>query len=151
MDTSWACYCWATTETPNTRCNCWLTCLSTRLSAVRTGNMTCSLLCLPGLACRDCLICLSEWMSKYLPLNRSWSVWRKRTCMLTEDERCAAGGHCLFSFFLFPFRPHLWHVQVPRPGIKPKALQWQCEILNPLHRRRTSLFPLKYSCCTILC
>ena len=39
--------------------------------------------------------------------------------------------------------PHLWHVEVRRPGIKslphwgPEPLQWQCQILNLLHPRRT--------------
>ena len=37
------------------------------------------------------------------------------------------------------FWPCPWHVEVPRPRIKPvpqkppKPLQWQCQILNPLH------------------
>ena len=43
---------------------------------------------------------------------------------------------------IYLFRPHLWHVEIPRPGIEPvpqqwpKLLQWQCWILNPLQHQR---------------
>ena len=48
----------------------------------------------------------------------------------------------LFSFFLLLLCS--WHVEAPRLGIKPMAqqqsqpLQWQCQILNRLHRRKTT-------------
>ena len=34
---------------------------------------------------------------------------------------------------LFLFGPHLWHVEVPRPGLESQPQQWQCQILNLLH------------------
>ena len=48
------------------------------------------------------------------------------------------------DFFFFFFWQHLWHMEFPRPGIKPALqqwpdpLQWQCQILNLLHHKRTS-------------
>ena len=45
-----------------------------------------------------------------------------------------------FSFFLFKL--HLWHMEVPEPGIKSKLQLWpppqlpQCWILNSLHQTR---------------
>ena len=45
---------------------------------------------------------------------------------------------CLFGFFLATR-----HVEVPRPRIKPapkqqhELLWWQCQILNPMHHKRT--------------
>ena len=38
-----------------------------------------------------------------------------------------------------------WHAEVPGPGIKlvpqqwPKLLQWQCQVLNPLHHKGTPM------------
>ena len=46
---------------------------------------------------------------------------------------------------LFFFWLHMQHVEVPGPGIKPvlqqwpELLQWQCQILNSLHRNGTPL------------
>ena len=45
------------------------------------------------------------------------------------------------------FHSHPGHAEVSRPGIKPtpqqqptpELLQWQCQILNPLHLKRTPL------------
>ena len=54
----------------------------------------------------------------------------------------------LVIFFFFPFWPPLWHVEVPRPGIKPmpsqwpKLQQWQCQILNPLGHQGTPFINL---------
>ena len=31
--------------------------------------------------------------------------------------------------------PHLWHVEVPGPGIESTPQQWQCRILNPLRHK----------------
>ena len=66
---------------------------------------------------------------------------------------------CFFFFFLFVFLgPHLWHIEVPRLGVKselellayttatatpdPSCIfdlhhnSWQCQILNPLSEAR---------------
>ena len=59
-------------------------------------------------------------------------IWRPSAFALELVE-------VLFFFFLFWWC--LWHVEVPRPGTEPdpqqqcKPLQWQCQILNPLHNR----------------
>ena len=55
--------------------------------------------------------------------------------------------HLFFLFFFFSFLPSFWplwqHVEVPRPGVKPVPqqwlglLQWQRQILNPLHHKGT--------------
>ena len=48
-----------------------------------------------------------------------------------------------FSLFYFIFWLHLWHVEVLRPGIKPKPRQqpkpqqWQCQSLNLLSHQGT--------------
>ena len=39
---------------------------------------------------------------------------------------------CRLFFFFFL---HLWHVEVPKSGIKPEPQQQQSPILNPLHRK----------------
>ena len=47
---------------------------------------------------------------------------------------------------IFFFWPSLWHVEIPKPGIKPlpwqpsKPLQRQHQILNLLHHKRTPNF-----------
>ena len=38
---------------------------------------------------------------------------------------------CLFVLFVFWIHP--WHVEVPRPGIKPEPQQWWHRVLNPLN------------------
>ena len=43
-------------------------------------------------------------------------------------------GVILHFFWLYP-----QHVEVLRPGIKPKPQQWQCWILNPLNHQETPM------------
>ena len=41
------------------------------------------------------------------------------------------------KFFCLFVLPLPRHVGVPRPDIKPELQQWQYQVLNPLHHRRT--------------
>ena len=43
----------------------------------------------------------------------------------------------LWSFFFLASPGHLGHAEVPRAGIKPVPLQWQCYTLNLLHHKGT--------------
>ena len=54
-----------------------------------------------------------------------------------------------FLFVFFSFHLHLWHVEVPRSGIEPAPLQWQCQILNLLYHKEPSdwvVFSWEHSC-----
>ena len=57
----------------------------------------------------------------------------------------------LWFLFLF-FWPHPWHVELPRPGMepslqqRPKLLQLQCHILNPLHHRKLPTVSVLFIC-----
>ena len=76
--------------------------------------------------------------------NAAWNIYAKvlfkqtniftslRYIPIMEMLGHTAILHLLFCFFSWP---HLQHVEVSRPGIKPKPLKWQCQI--PLHHKRT--------------
>ena len=59
-----------------------------------------------------------------------------------------------FFFFFLPFPEHMeipWPGMGPAPQQWPKPLQWQCQILNLLHHKRTpfssfSLLPARQIC-----
>ena len=61
-------------------------------------------------------------------------------CVFCGEVSGVWGGEVVVVWGFFP---HLQHMEVPGPGIEPKpqqwpkALQWQCQILNPLHHKRT--------------
>ena len=52
----------------------------------------------------------TSWILDLFPLNTKRNVW------------------FLGLFVLL----HPQHMEIPKPGIKPKPQQWQCQILNPL-------------------
>ena len=64
----------------------------------------------------------------------------RNTCSIIKSYSPSMEFHISFSFFFF-FWPRLWHVEVPRPGFKPKLLHQQHRILNPLCHKRVPGIP----------
>ena len=72
---------------------------------------------------------LTHWKRPGIKPASSWMLVR----FVSAEPR----WELLFCLVWFLVLPPLLHVEVPRPEMEPKLLQWQCQILNPLCHQRT--------------
>ena len=79
------------------------------------------------------------------PQQWQWQILNSLSHQGTLRYRFSVLFWGVLFLFLFLFWPHVQHVEIPRPGVKPmpqhrpKLLQIQCQILNLLHHKRTPM------------